>query len=58
VNHGGTLSVAGMMFVNRCTWAHVLVECARTAGLNREDLLAADELAALDGRATPEGVII
>jgi phosphoketolase len=58
VNQGGTLSIGGMMFVNRCTWAHVLVECARTAGLVREDLLNADELAALDGRATPEGVII
>ena len=58
VNQGGTFSIGGMLFVNRCTWAHVLVECARTAGLNREDLLAADELAALDGRATPEGVII
>jgi phosphoketolase len=58
VNHSGTLSVAGMLFVNRSSWAHVLAECARVAGLNREDLLTADELAALDGRATPEGVII
>ncbi len=58
VNQGGTLSIGGMLFVNRCTWAHVLVGCARTAGLNRENLLTADELAALDGRATPEGVII
>jgi hypothetical protein len=47
-----------MLFVNRCSWAHVLAECARVAGLNREDLLTADELAALEGRATPEGVII
>jgi phosphoketolase len=57
-NQGGTLSIGGMLFVNRCAWAHVLVECARTADLDREDLLTADELAALDGRATPEGVII
>jgi hypothetical protein len=47
VNHSGTLSVAGMLFVNRSSWAHVLTECARVAGLNREDLLTADELAAL-----------
>jgi phosphoketolase len=58
VNQGGTLSIGGMLFVNRCTWAHVLMECARTASLTRESLLSGDELAALDGRATPEGMII
>ncbi len=58
VNHGGTLSIGGMLLVNRCTWGHVLVECARTASLVREDLLTERELAALDGRAAPEGVII
>ena len=55
---GGTLTIAGMLFVNRCTWAHALARAARMLGLAREDLLTAAELAVLDGGARPEGVII
>ena len=55
VNQGGTLSVAGMTFVNRCSWAHVVDESARLLELPREDLLTGEELAALDGRVSPEG---
>ncbi len=58
INHGGTLSVAGMLFVNRCSWAHVLAEAAQALDLPREDVLTAEELAALDGKASPEGVIV
>jgi phosphoketolase len=58
VNQGGTLTTAGLLFINRCTWAHVLSEVARVLGLSREDLLTPQELMALDGRASPEGVII
>ena len=58
IGHGGTLTVPGMLFVNRCTWAHILVEAARTLGLARERLLTSGEIAALEGRASPEGVII
>jgi hypothetical protein len=47
-----------MLFVNRCSWAHVLAEAARVLGLPREDVLTAQELAALDRKASPEGVII
>jgi hypothetical protein len=35
------------MFINRCTWAHILLETARVLGMPREDLLTAEELAAL-----------
>ena len=55
---GGTLTIAGMVFVNRCTWAHVLARAAGLLGLAREDVLTAAELAVLDGRASPEGVVI
>jgi phosphoketolase len=58
INHGGTLNVSGMLFVNRCTWAHILEEAARLLGTSRETLLNASELAALDGNVCPEGVII
>lgn len=53
---GGTLTIAGMLFVNRCTWIHALARAARMLSLAREDLLTAAELAVLDGRAVPEGV--
>jgi phosphoketolase len=55
---GGTLTVPGMLFVNRCTWAHVLQESATLLNIQREELLTSEELAALDGQASPEGVIV
>jgi phosphoketolase len=58
INHGGTLNVQGMLFVNRCTWAHVLMEAAGVMGMPREDLLDSKETAALDGKVSPEGIII
>ena len=58
VNHSGTLNVAGLLFVNRCSWAHVLAETARVLDLPREGVLTPEELAALDGKASPEGVIV
>ncbi len=56
-NQGGTLNVPGMLFVNRCTWAHVLLEVARVLGLLQEELLTSEELAVLNGKASPEVVI-
>lgn len=58
INYGGTLNVSGMLFVNRCTWAHILAETARVLDISRETLLTTPELAALDGKACPEGVIV
>jgi phosphoketolase len=55
---GGTLTVSGMLFVNHCTWAHILQEAASLINIQREELLTQEELTALDGKATPEGVII
>ncbi|MFB3120539.1 MAG: xylulose 5-phosphate 3-epimerase, partial [Stenotrophomonas maltophilia] len=56
IGQGGTLTVDGMLVVNRCTWAHILAETARVLERPREDLLTSEELAVLDGRAAPEGV--
>ena len=58
IGQGGTLTVSGMMFVNRCTWAHILNEAARLLDIPREELLASEEVTALDGRANPQGVIV
>jgi phosphoketolase len=57
-NHGGTLSIEGLLFVNRASWAHALEAAARLLDLPREGLLDAAECLALDGRAGPEGVIV
>lgn len=58
IGQGGTLTVSGMLFVNRCTWAHILEESARLLSMPQEALLSPEELAALEGKACPEGVII
>jgi len=58
VIQGGTLTVPGLLFVNRCTWAHALGAVADILGLPREDLLTPEEIAGLDGKASPEGVIV
>jgi phosphoketolase len=56
-NHGGTLDVAGMLFVNGCTWAHALDHVARLLGKPRDELLTAEEQAALDRRASLQSVL-
>lgn len=57
LGRGGTLQVSGMLFVNRCTWAHVLVEAADVLGLDRESLLSLKEIEAIDGKCPPEKII-
>lgn len=53
INRGGTFDVAGMLFANRATWAHVLEACAGLLGLAAASLLDNDELAALAGTGDP-----
>jgi hypothetical protein len=49
ISRGGTLDVAGMLFANRCTWAHAVEAAAAVAGWRREALFDAAQLRALDG---------
>jgi len=58
INQGGTLSTAGMLLVNHCTWAHVVAQVARLFGLAGEDLLSPEEWQALEGKRSPHGIII
>jgi len=58
IGHGGTLTVPGMLFLNQCTWAHILAEATRLLHLPREEFLSPQEVAALDGKMSPEEVII
>ena len=57
INHGGTLNVPGMLFVNRCTWAHIILEVAHITGMPVKGLLTSEEMNALSGKASPEGII-
>jgi len=58
IGQGGTLTPPGLMFINRCTWAHILDRASSVLNLPRGELLSREEQAALDGRASAEGVII
>jgi phosphoketolase len=57
INHGGTLDVAGMLFANRCTWAHVVEVIADVLGLQSSDLLTTEELAVNHGEMDPAPVL-
>ncbi|MEX2100223.1 MAG: xylulose 5-phosphate 3-epimerase [Acidimicrobiia bacterium] len=57
-NHGGTLTVEGLLYVNRSSWAHVVAAAARLLDRPATDLLDPAELEALNGRRSPEGVIV
>jgi hypothetical protein len=47
-----------MLFVNGCSWAHVVRASLGLLGRPESDALTPAEVDALDGRASPHGVII
>ncbi len=53
-NRGGTLDTFGMLFANRCTWAHVLAAAARALDLPPNAWLSEPELASVQGRGDPQ----
>lgn len=53
ISRGGTLDVPGMLFANRCTWAHLIDAAVPLTGWSRDDLLAPDEQDAVGGRGDP-----
>ncbi len=57
-NEGGTHDVAGMMYVNRQSWAHILEAAAGLLEMAREKLLEPREIEALDGKLSPNEVIL
>jgi phosphoketolase len=58
LNSGGTLDLEGMLFVNRSTWAHCVYEAARLLDLRLSHCLTREEVDALEGRVSPDGIII
>jgi phosphoketolase len=57
LNHGGTLDVGGMLFANRCTWAHIVAAAADLLGLPHGAVLDAAEVAAISGAGDPLAVL-
>lgn len=53
LNQGGTLSIDGMMFANKSTWAHLVKEVAHLNGVRIDELLSEPEIAAVNGGGNP-----
>ena len=53
ISRGGTLDVAGMLFANRCSWAHAVDAAAAVAGWSRDALLDLAQREAIDGIGDP-----
>ncbi len=53
INRGGTLDVNGLLFANRCTWAHALVAAADVLHRPVTDWLTPGEHAAVRGEGDP-----
>lgn len=57
INKGGTLNVPGMIFVNRCSWAHIVDKVTEIFNLVKKEFLTEDEIAAIQGLRSPEEII-
>lgn len=57
INQGGTLNVDGMLFANRCTWAHAVQAVADLLHLPPERLLTKRELLAVANQTAPQDVL-
>src|SRR5690625_906692 len=54
INRGGTFDVPGMLFANRCTWAHAIDTASQlVSNWQREQLLSPEVLKTLDGEGDP-----
>ena len=53
INRGGTLDVSGMLFANRCSWAHAVSAAAVLLKSEKNTWLEPAELAAIEGRGDP-----
>lgn len=53
ISRGGTLDVSGMLFANRCTWAHAVGAAADLLETGKSTVLEAVEIAAIEGRHHP-----
>jgi phosphoketolase len=57
LNRGGTLDVGGMLFANRCTWAHVAAAAVDLLGLPQGAVCDSAEMVAISGTGDPLAVL-
>ncbi|WP_341668683.1 xylulose 5-phosphate 3-epimerase [Alcaligenes sp. SDU_A2] len=57
ISRGGTLDVPGMLFANRCTWAHAVDAAAALVGWRREQVLDLSVRQAIDGHGKPADLL-
>jgi phosphoketolase len=57
INRGGTLDTEGMLFANRCSWAHQLQSAASLLQMPIEELMSVEEIAAVEGRGNPQVIM-
>lgn len=53
LSRGGTLDAMGMLFANRCTWAHLVGSAASLMREPASNVLTSSEEAAVLGRGAP-----
>jgi phosphoketolase len=53
INRGGTLDEPGMLFANRCSWAHIVAAVAEVCEVAPTSWLDEEELAAVRGSGNP-----
>lgn len=53
INRGGTFDVEGMLFANRCSWAHIVQKAVTLLGDDPSNYLSQPVRAALQGRGNP-----
>lgn len=56
MNRGGTFDVFGMLFANRCTWAHALDAVAKLLKSDRSAIISREEILAVDGIGDPNNL--
>ena len=54
ISRGGTLDVFGMLFANRCTWAHAVASAASLLKIDRKTLLSHEEIQAIEERGNTQ----
>jgi phosphoketolase len=57
IGEGGTLDINGMLFVNKCSWAHIVAEVADFTETKYSKILTETEQRAINNIISPCGVI-
>ncbi|MBL0319134.1 MAG: xylulose 5-phosphate 3-epimerase [Alphaproteobacteria bacterium] len=57
INEGGTLDTDSLLYVNRCSYAHLLESTSLLLNIPLSELLSEEEESALKGKHSPDGVI-